>query len=55
MNIAIVDIHDITRPKLVTRIPLKGRGDGVIVKNRLPVNMAAELKMCPMKMIRSTA
>ncbi len=33
MNVAIVDIRDIAQPKLAARIPLKGRGDGVIVKD----------------------
>ena len=36
MNIAVVDIRNITNPQLVTRIPLEGRGDGVMAwENRL--------------------
>lgn len=29
-NVSVVDIRDINHPKLVTRIPLEGRGDGVM-------------------------
>lgn len=30
MNVAVVDIHDLSAPRLVTRIPLSGKGDGVV-------------------------
>lgn len=35
MNVAVVDIRDICQPRLITRIPLNGRGDGVIVKDNI--------------------
>lgn len=33
MQVAVVDIRDISSPRLVTRIPLEGRGDGVVVRD----------------------
>jgi len=33
MNVTVVDIHDISHPIIVTRLPLEGRGDGLFVEN----------------------